>query len=144
MIDPSSESACMSKDMIEGGSAQVGWAQELSSVCLRAEGEFMTCLKVSGVGYSVEVLPSALRHWQHHGSLSLSRWHWLLNTCGNRCEDTAEEQKQERGKNIGGLKLWHSQCLVWDICGGIKPSVVRFSWLTAVTTPCWNAIIIYS
>lgn len=59
MIDPSSESACMSKDMIEGGSAQVGRAQELSSVCLRAEGEFMTCLKVSGVSYSVEVLPSA-------------------------------------------------------------------------------------
>lgn len=59
MIDPSSESACVSKDRIQGGSAQAGRAQELRSVCLRAQGEFTTRLKVSGVGYSVEVLPSA-------------------------------------------------------------------------------------
>lgn len=46
-------------DRIQGGSAQAGRAQELVSVCLSTQGEFMTCLNVSGVGYSVEVLPSA-------------------------------------------------------------------------------------
>lgn len=59
MIDPSPGSACRSMDRIQGGSAQAGQAQELVSVCLSAQGEFVTCLKVSGVGYSVEVLPSA-------------------------------------------------------------------------------------
>ncbi len=46
-------------DRIQGGSAREGQAQELVSVCLSTQGEFMTCLKVSGVGYSVEELSSA-------------------------------------------------------------------------------------
>lgn len=59
MIDPSRGSACRRMDRIQGGSAQAGRAQERISVCLSAQAEFMTCLKVSGVSYSVEVLPSA-------------------------------------------------------------------------------------
>ncbi len=95
--------------------------------------------------------PRLLQHQLHHGSLSLSRWNWLFNTCGKRWEDTAGEQKQRgktrtREKN-GVLNLLHSLCMVWDICGGIKPSGCAlvccwFSWLTAVAIPWWYIIII--